>query len=376
MIRHGLLFLLLVLHEISAQDRCTTPQNTVGTCINIRQCQPLIERLVKQQPVGIELREYLISLQCGFEGINPKVCCAQQTSTDTRDVVTPALDPPNVVNHANLRLLNNDLCGPVPQTKIVGGKKTGVFDFPWMALLSYNITGRSPEFRCGGSLINKRYVLTAAHCVTGLNPDMKLEGVRLGDHDVSTERDCDKEADDLEVVCAEKYQDFGIESVHFHSNYTRAKLQNDIALIRLNRDANLRPQSVRPICMPIGSAATLTKTKVVVTGWGITEKQNRSLELLQVHLPVVDVNSCAETYKRQVQIWYKQMCAGGNKGMDSCAGDSGGPLQALSVYNGEVKFVQYGIVSFGQTNCGTAGLPGVYTKIVHYMDWILDTIRE
>ncbi|XP_076392709.1 uncharacterized protein LOC100882895 [Megachile rotundata] len=358
------------------ESQCYTPQNKVGTCINIHQCQPLIERLTKQQPVTKELRDYLISLQCGFEGINPKVCCEQQTSTGTSNVGAQAPDPPNVANHVNLRLLNDASCGPVPQQKIVGGKKTGVFDFPWMALLSYSIAGNKLEFRCGGSLINKRYVLTAAHCVTGLKHDMRLVGVRLGEHDFSTERDCDKEADGVEVVCAEKYQDFGIESVHSHSRYLRDKLQNDIALIRLDRDADLRPESVRPICMPIGTAATLTKTKVVVTGWGITGKPNRNYELLQVQLPVVDINTCAKKYEKRVQVWYKQMCAGGNEGKDSCNGDSGGPLQALAVYNGNVTYVQYGIVSFGQQNCGTAGFPGVYTKVVYYMDWILDTIRE
>lgn len=79
---------------------------------------------------------------------------------------------------------------------------------------------------------------------------------------MSTERDCDKEADGLEVVCAERYQDFGIESVHFHPEYSRTKLHNDIALLRFDGNADFRPQNVRPICMPIGTAATLMQKKV------------------------------------------------------------------------------------------------------------------
>lgn len=355
MIRYALLFLLLVLHEIDAQNR--------KICININRCRSLIDR-IRGQSLTKELHDYLLSIQCGFDGFDPKVLCEDQTSV----TVTPQLaDPPNVANHLNLRLLNDDLCGPIREQKIFGGNETGVFDFPWMALLAYTVGKSGTEFKCGGTLINKRYVLTAAHCVHNI----ALKGVRLGDHDLSTERDCDKEADEFEVICAEKYQDFGVESIHIHPKFSTTVRQNDIALIRLDRDADLRPQNVRPICMPIGSAATLTKRNVVVTGWGLTER-NETNVLMRVHLPLIDVDKCAQIYANDgVKIWYKQICAGGENGKDSCSGDSGGPLQAPE--NG--KFIQYGIVSFGGNKCGERR-PGVYTKIVYYMDWILDTIKK
>ena len=46
------------------------------------------------------------------------------------------------------------------ETKIVGGKQTEIGEYPWMAALMYN----SFHF-CGGSLVNDRWVVTAAHCV-------------------------------------------------------------------------------------------------------------------------------------------------------------------------------------------------------------------
>lgn len=54
------------------------------------------------------------------------------------------------------------------EDRILGGQKTGLSEFPWMALLQYRKNnGRGFTFACGGALISKRYVLTAAHCVTG-----------------------------------------------------------------------------------------------------------------------------------------------------------------------------------------------------------------
>lgn len=82
--------------------------------------------------------------------------------------------------------------------------------------------------------------------------DILLSGVRVGEHDISKERDCDRDKNGLEILCAERYQDFGIESIHYHPEYNRRKLQNDIALIRLNGSIDFRPFNTRPICLPFG----------------------------------------------------------------------------------------------------------------------------
>lgn len=84
----------------------------------------------------------------------------------------------------------------------------------------------------------------------------------MGEHDISKERDCDYDEDGLEVRCAERYQDFGVESIYYHPDYTRTKLQNDIALIKLNDSIDFRPLNVKPICLPFGTAATLKSKKV------------------------------------------------------------------------------------------------------------------
>ena len=57
---------------------------------------------------------------------------------------------------------------------------------------------------------------------------------------------------------------------------------------------------------------------------------------------------------------------------DSCSGDSGGPLMVQA--DAESKMYLRGVVSFGTSKCGQ-GLPGVYTNIQHYVQWIKDHLK-
>jgi len=115
-----------------------------------------------------------------------------------------------------------------------------------------------------------------------------------------------------------------------------------------------------------------------VTGWGETESGLHQ-DLLRTKLPLVTNKQCKEIFKNRTggQIWYKQICAGGERNVDSCAGNSGGPLQAIGIYNGRlVRMIQHGVINYGLSACGTEGVPGVYTRVAYYMDWILDTMTD
>lgn len=89
---------------------------------------------------------------------------------------------------------------------------------------------------------------------------------------------------------------------------------------------------------------------------------------------MVDSEKCSEVYQGKVNT-IKQLCAGGKGAKDSCGGDSGGPLHSAAYLFDDIRYVQYGIVSFGPRFCGSTGFPGVYTKVEYYMKWILDTIK-
>ena len=72
-------------------------------------------------------------------------------------------------NHPNAYLLNHKKCGPVSSGfRIFGGTRAKIFEFPWMVLLGYIVNysdGEAIEFRCGGTIINELYIMTAAHCI-------------------------------------------------------------------------------------------------------------------------------------------------------------------------------------------------------------------
>lgn len=92
----------------------------------------------------------------------------------TNDSVENFPTPPDVSSHQNLHLINTAQCGVITQRKILGGEKTGIFEYPWMAMIAYN-RSNIIEFKCSGAIINKRYVLTAAHCITFLPERMYSE---------------------------------------------------------------------------------------------------------------------------------------------------------------------------------------------------------
>lgn len=79
------------------------------------------------------------------------------------------------IEHANLRLLPLDECGPILTDKILNGNRAQLMEYPWMAQLEYEFPGSGQRtFGCAGTLISEWFVLTAAHCLTGLPYNMTL----------------------------------------------------------------------------------------------------------------------------------------------------------------------------------------------------------
>lgn len=123
-----------------------------------------------------------------------------------------------------------------------------------------------------------------------------------------------------------------------------------------------------------------------IAGWGrLHEKTNGMTNILQqVQLPVIGNDECKTIYEDAgrfltgLEYRFKEeyvLCAGFTEGCkDSCQGDSGGPLMLSVNDNGRNAFHQLGIVSYGD-GCGRPNMPGVYTNVKEYIDWILKRLR-
>uniref|UniRef100_A0A1Q3FNL9 Putative trypsin-like serine protease n=1 Tax=Culex tarsalis TaxID=7177 RepID=A0A1Q3FNL9_CULTA len=259
-------------------------------------------------------------------------------------------------------------CGNFVVSRIVGGTSANLFEFPWMALLAYKDEVKdSPNYLCGGSLINKRYVLTTANCVYPKTPFQ----VRLGEHDLTTNRDCNpNDAND----CAPPVQDVDIDYIVRHQRHDKRARSNNIALIRLAREV-IFDDHIQPICLPV--TETLRKQKLqryIVTGFGRTEYLGDvSNVLVKATVPAVEHEDCQKLFATsRAALDESHLCAGSTEdGRDTCAGDSGGPLGYPVRYNG-VRFVQFGVTSFGR-QCGLG--PSVYTNVANLMDWILANMQ-
>ncbi|KAK0182004.1 hypothetical protein PV327_000179 [Microctonus hyperodae] len=372
---HILLFGSLNAQSWVNDDNCVTPNNVSGLCINIRQCPPLLQILVNR-PMTPEGVQFLRNSQCGFEGNDPKVCCPivnnQTPSTTSEEPNQPG--PRNTNINLENPLLPDD-CGRDISLRIVGGERADIDEFPWMVLLEYQKpNGRTTA--CGGVLISKRYVLTAAHCIKGkdLPKTWRLIGVRLGEYDTSTETDCIPDGDDSQI-CAPPPVSIGVDEQIAHENYHPASRdqKNDIALLRLSRDVTFTA-FIKPICLPNNGEVA---QKLWVAGWGKTESRSESNIKLKLSIPLADRNECQARYgNAAVNLGLGQICVGGQRGKDSCRGDSGGPLMSVErTSDGTGKWTAIGVVSFGPSPCGMQGWPGVYTKVSDFTDWILTKMR-
>ncbi|XP_046601133.1 CLIP domain-containing serine protease 2 isoform X2 [Neodiprion lecontei] len=369
------------------QPDCQTPRRVAGYCVEISRCPELVQ-LLQVRPQRPDTYDYLQQSQCGFQGRNPKVCCpaADGVATSTRpggDQVNAGVGASNAStgssNTATWDLSSNphlpSTCGQDLTQRLVGGEKADIYEFPWMALLEYTKpSGRTTA--CGGVLISKRYVMTAAHCIKGkdLPSSWKLVGVRLGEYDTSTDVDC-IQASETQRLCIDPAVTVGIEQQIVHEDYRPQSRDqtNDIALLRLSRDVAFT-NYIRPICLP--ESTSLTERFFHIAGWGKTETRSESDVKLKLKVPLADTASCANTYQAaSIRLGETQICAGGERGRDSCRGDSGGPLMSVKRSNDKLRWTAVGIVSLGPSPCGMENWPGIYTRVASFVPWILSKIR-
>ncbi|XP_052840857.1 spaetzle-processing enzyme-like isoform X2 [Drosophila gunungcola] len=170
------------------------------------------------------------------------------------------------------KLPNREFCGQrKANLRILNGIDTEPNEFPWMTLLMYQNSTNLVHL-CGGSLINNRYVLTAAHCVdkNDLPFNFLLRSVRLGEHNTSTNPDCIIQPNG-KIICAPLHLEVDVENIFVHPTYRGWRNGNDIALLRLEVPVRYTLQ-IQPICVP-PNFFNLKNLNLTIAGWGHTNNE-------------------------------------------------------------------------------------------------------
>jgi len=319
-----------------------------------------------------------------------------------------------------------DKCGLPPGDSqfIVGGEDAKAGEFPWAALIgttrrfTTNINGRKERhtetrWGCGGILINRWFVLTAAHCHG--KGGRRITKVRLGEYQVAGSF-----TDNLHGLPKEQEFTIARDAVFVHEQYNvtqkngKNELFNDVALVKLPSPVEFNAGTA-PVCLPWDTQEYREELEVenfdsdledkkngVVVGWGFTSGYDPWLgdtqqdtqdygtgsRLLQkLRVPILSSATCRAAWtakgKKPRAPSKNQVCAGGERGKSSCKGDSGGGLfiQNPKGDNSEfghkdsAPYYLLGIVSLGSKFCGD-GTPGIYTRVEEYIPWIRKVLQS
>uniref|UniRef100_A0A671M6L6 Transmembrane serine protease 3b n=1 Tax=Sinocyclocheilus anshuiensis TaxID=1608454 RepID=A0A671M6L6_9TELE len=229
-------------------------------------------------------------------------------------------------------------CGsrPAVRSRIVGGNVSRSELVPWQVSLHYQ-----NQHLCGGSIINERWILTAAHCVYHFDQPL-LWAVYAGITDQP-----------LSGSGA-----LSVEKIIYHANYRPAEISYNIALIKLKLPLSFNDQ-VAPICLPSYGESFEDGQMCLISGWGSTVDE-ASVSLHTAQIPLRSSRDC-----RRLGLTSWNICAGFSEGgAGTCQGDSGGPLACQGS-----GWTLVGTASWAES-CGQKNKPGVYTSISEALTWI------
>jgi secreted trypsin-like serine protease len=257
---------------------------------------------------------------------------------------------------------------------VINGEPVPNGKYPFMSFLeitfadSSDADNRPDVFNCGGTLIDADSVLTAAHCVVGKTPRLKVK-VFVGRTVLSSNQG--------QVRFATK--------ASVHPRYKG--YEYDAAVLQLNREVS----NIKPIELATSSQNNLERPGryVTIAGWGNTRpnakpgKEASPNSMQEAQVPIVSDSRADKAWKdyrvgnKLVRDYVPPlMVAAGGKDRATCQGDSGGPLFDRTSGNGDEedqrdnnggssgKYTQIGITSFGPIGCLVKeNIPVAHTEV-------------
>ncbi|XP_046819420.1 chymotrypsin-2-like [Vespa crabro] len=232
---------------------------------------------------------------------------------------------------------------PFLNPRIVNGEDAKLGEIPYQVSLQIKL---SAFHFCGGSILDKNYVITAAHCVSS------------------------KSKDNIQIVAGTNYLNDENSSFHnvkriiVHENYSPSdSWKNDIALLEVVEPFS-ETKLISFINLPTSHDVINTNDVAVISGWGRLWQNGATTKKLQrAMIYIADQNYCRNMYATMgYSIHNSHLCAYDPESpRGSCHGDSGGPLTV----NGKLV----GLVSWAKA-CALTDYPTVYTRVSEFMDWI------